>query len=367
MAKDILLMGYIGQYQVLYFFEQIKEALKENPEEELILRANTEGGSPDYMMSIMEKVQELSNQITIKGGSQMHSSGFFAMCYVPKERVEVADVTQAVLHRAAYPSWLEKSPEFPGSSYDITMSKTNRDLEKAVRARVDVEVLESLPQFKEKNLTLKDVFSKESRIDIVLSGSDLKKIGLASKVNKITPSRQAELNAEIEIFKQCNSLEELRTAASLVSADSIVTTKTENNKIMDLQELKSKHPDVYAQALAEGKTAGKTEESDRVRGWEAFRHIDAEAVTKGIQSGKTIGPADIAEFSAKAVSPEYLKKIAASSAAPLTTTEAQASATPKTDDEKTLDELEASAKSILKKNYGAEATNKSVVIKSLTV
>jgi ATP-dependent protease ClpP protease subunit len=322
MAKDILLIGNIGQYNVLYFFEQIKEALKDSPDEDLLMRVNTEGGSPDYMLSIMEKVQELSEQITIKGGSQMHSAGFFAMCYVPAERVEITDVTQAVLHRAAYPSWIEKSSDFPGSVYDVTLAKTNKDLEKALRARVDVDVLEALPQFKEKNLKLKDVFSMDSRIDIALTATDLKKVGLASKINKITPTKQAELAAEIEVFKQCNSLDELRTAASLVTPEKHVSEiSKQNDTIMDLQELKAKHPELYAQAIAAGKTEGSAEERTRIAAWEAWRSIDAEAVDKGIKEGKMITAAEISVFTAKAVSPEFLKKLTANNAPEVKTKE----------------------------------------------
>jgi ATP-dependent protease ClpP protease subunit len=320
MAKDILLMGNIGQYNALYFFEQIKEALKDSPGEDLIMRVNTEGGSPDYMMSIMEKVQELADQITIKGGSQMHSAGFFSMCYVPAERVEATDVTQAVLHRAAYPSWMESSSEFKGSIYDLTLAKTNKDLEKAVRARVDIDVLESLPQFKEKNIKLKDVFSTDSRIDVLLTASDLKKIGLVSKINKITPSKQAELQAEIELFKQCNSLDELRTAASLVSTDKpekkVQQTNNNNNTEMNLEELKSQHPELYAKVLAEGKSSGLQEGSQaeriRVQSWEAFRSVDPEAVNKGINEGKVLTPADQSEFLVKMANPDRLKKLAES-------------------------------------------------------
>jgi len=309
MAQDILLMGHIGQYSTLFFFDQIKEATKDNKDEDLVLRVNTEGGEPDYMLSILEKVQELGNQIYIKGGAMMHSSGFFAMCYVPAERVECSDVTQAVLHRAAYSQWLEKHAEFKDSVYDITLQKTNKDLEKALRARADIEVLESLPQFKEKNLKLKDIFSMDSRIEVVLTGADLKKIGLVSKINKMTPTKQAELNAEIEAFKKCNSLQDFRAAAKVIAKNES-SQQTDEPKITDmtLEELKTKFPAVYAQAKAEGEKDGADAEFDRVDAIMVFAEIDPAEVKKAIASRKPLTQKQMAELSLKSVNAGLLKK-----------------------------------------------------------
>jgi ATP-dependent protease ClpP protease subunit len=307
MAKDILLMGNIGQYNVLYFFDQIKEATKDNPSEDMVLRVNTEGGQPDYMLSILEKVQELKDQITIKGGAQMHSSGFFAMCYVPVERVECSDITQAVIHRAAWSEWMEKHDEYKGSIYDITLTKTNKDLEKALRARIDVDVLEALPQFAEKNLKLKDIFSMDSRIEIVLTGADLKKIGLVSKVNKMTPSKQAELTAQVERFKNCNSLSEFRTAAKFADTKPDDTDTDQNNTNMTLEELKAKFPAVYAQVKAEGHAEGVAAEFERCDSIMVFNEIDPAGVKAAIESKKPLSPKQMAEMSLKSFNAEGLK------------------------------------------------------------
>lgn len=136
---------------------------------------------------------------------------------------------------------------------------------------------------------------------------------------------------------------------------------------MTIEEFKAAHPELYAQAVAKGKEEGKTDEANRVRGWEAWRHINAEAVTKGIQSGKEITPADISEFSAQAISPEFLEKIKAASAKPVETGNPPAAETQKTEEQKALDVLEANAKEIVKKNYSGEAGRNGVVFKSLTV
>lgn len=302
----------------MFFFDQIREAVAENPSEDLIVRVNTIGGEPDYMLSIVEKIQEISDQVIIKGNAQMHSAGFFLMAYVPVDRVEVADITQSVLHRAAYPNWMESSTDFPGSPYEITLSKLNKNMEKALRARIDVAALEALPQMAEKGIKLKDIFSMESRIEVALTATDLKKIGLVSKINKITPTKQAELTAMVSKFESCKSFEDLRAAASVTKEET-----EPNSNTMTLDELKSKFPAVYAQAKAEGVAEGIADERDRVGAFLPFADIDLKAVTAGIESGKKISQKETSEFLRKSMSAEAIKKIQKDSPADVDTGEEQ--------------------------------------------
>ena len=335
MPKDILLYGEIYKYSALYFFEQIKEAQLDDADAQFTLRINTEGGEPEYGMSVIAKVQELADHFSIKGESMLHSMGLFLLCYVPKEKIEVFDISKGVLHRAAYPNWIESMQGFTESVHYEILVKTNKDLEKAFRARVDVDALENLPQFKEKDLTLKDIFSLESRIEVLLTSADMKKIGLVNSIQKITPSKASAMSAQLSEFKKCRSLEDFKLAAK-------ATTKNDepNNTDMTLEELKAKFPALYAQVIADGKASGLNEERERIRAWEAYRGIDAAAVDKGIKDGKVISATDVAEFTAKALSPEHLKKIMASNAPDVQTTPVNEDK-PKTETEKEVAVLEA--------------------------
>ncbi len=318
MAKDILLYGSIWEYNALYFFDQINEATEEDAEAEMTLRINCDGGSPDYGMSIIEKIQELSEQLQVKVGAMAHSMALFILCYIETSRVECIDTTQAVLHRAAYPSWMESSASFPDSIYQQMMVKTNKDLEKAFRASVDVEVLESLPQFKDKNLTLKDVFSLDTRVEILLTASDLKKVGLVSKINKITPTKTAEMKSQIEAFNNCRSLKEFKMAAQAVNKPDEVKNPI---AMTTLAELKQNFPALYAQAVAEGVTQGANAEKDRVGAVMVFAHLDMDGAKKIIASGQPMTATQMAEFSLKQLSPEALKQVEASAAGALKTDE----------------------------------------------
>jgi ATP-dependent protease ClpP protease subunit len=313
MAKDILLYGEIWKYSALYFFEQIKEALQEDPSAEMTLRINTEGGDPDYAMGMIAKIQELPDQFEIKGEAMLHSLGLFFLCYVPKSKIEILDVSKAVLHRAAYPSWLESMAGFKESiSYDI-LAKVNKDLEKAFRARVDVDVLENLPQLKSKDITLKDIFSLESRVEVLLTASDLKKIGLVDSITKITPTKSVEMSARVDAFKKCRSLEEFKLAAKSAPSND----HESNNTTMTLEELKAKHPELHAQIVK----AAAAAERERVEAWLEFLDVDAEAVTKGIKEGKELTMKSMAEFTRKGMNASALKKVKDDSAADVSTDE----------------------------------------------
>ncbi len=318
MPKDIILYGYIGQYCAMYFFDQLSEAMEEDANAELTLRVNTEGGSPEYGMGMITKAQEIADQISlIKVEAQAHSMGLFMLAYFDKHKIEAIDCTQAVLHRAAYPSWFESSPSFAGSIHQDIITKTNKDLEKAFRARVDVEVLESLPQMKEKNLTLKDIFATETRHEVLLTGYDLKKIGLVGKVSKITPSKVQELKAQASLFSKFNSLEDYKMAASNATQSQ---TQEKTDTVMTIEKLKAEFPAVYAAIIEAGKQEGAKAEQERVKAWMHWTKTDPEKVNAAISSGASITMSDISEMSAKAANNKAIANLETDSPAPGATT-----------------------------------------------
>lgn len=310
MVKDILILGEIYSYTVAWFFDQITAAIEEDDEAKFNLRLNTTGGSPEYGMSIIEKVQEDIDQFdAVKVAGQAHSMGLFLLCYLPVEKVEVLDTTQAILHRPAWPDWIEKASDFKGSAYEASLVKCIKDVQKAFTNRVNIEALENLPQMKEKNLKVKDIFSMEERVEVLLSGADLKKIGIAGTVNTVTPKKAAEINATFDLFKNCKSLEEFRIAAKKV--DSPETKKEDNSKpqIMNIQELKAQHPALYAEVFALGETSGAQKEQDRVGSITAFMTVDPEGVKAAIASGKPLTETQRSEWLLKASSADHLAKV----------------------------------------------------------
>lgn len=303
MAKELYLYSPIYDFVAESFISQMEE----NKTQDIEIRANTPGGNVFAGWGMIAKIKEHEGNVKMKVDGYVASMGTIVLVYV--DDTEALDVSRIHLHRA---DGYVNSPED-----QKFLDGINKDLRAKLTSKIDAD------KFKEiTGKSIDDLFDSKDRIDVWLTAKQAKQVGLIKRIVKLDPTEIAAINR-------------MNIAASVDPQPPNPVTKP-INKVMTLEELKAQHPALYAQAVAEGKTAGSTEERDRVRGWEAFRHIDAVAVDKGIKDGKVISTTDIAEFTAKVLSPEYLKKLTAESAKPVTTTE-------DTGKEKTKKEAETTA------------------------
>ena len=108
-------------------------------------------------------------------------------------------------------------------------------------------------------------------------------------------------------------IRELANITSEAQKNNTPQTIGENNNLkiesMDLAKLKAEHPAVYAQAVAEGKQIGVSEERDRVEAWAVFNEIDPVKVKAGIESGKQLTAKATAEFSLQTLSAKKLEEM----------------------------------------------------------
>lgn len=112
---------------------------------------------------------------------------------------------------------------------------------------------------------------------------------------------------------------------------------------MNIQELRSAHAELVAQIEA----AAVAQERDRVKAWMAFTDIDAKAVKEGIDGGKNIGQAEMAEFVRKSVSADALAGLEAGKQKPVTTEEPK----PVSAEAKDIENFHKEVKQHLKDNY----------------
>jgi ATP-dependent Clp protease protease subunit len=279
MAKEVLLYGEIRSYTATEFHQSL-QGIGES--EEVALRVNSPGGSPEYGWGMIAMFKDLPNKKTIKVDGQAHSMAAYFLCYC--DYSEGLDVSEYLIHRAAYPEWMEKSSEFDEATKQ-NLIRVNKSLENALRGKIDVEKFEQI-----KGVKLKDVFSLDNRIDIYLTAKEAKSIGLINKVVTITPS----IRSEIEGFaKAASSGGEKIFVPKKVEEEKIQTNiETQNKKQMTAEQLKSEHPEVF-NAIAKSAVDA---ERDRVGAWMAFKDIDAVAVAKGISEGRVISQTDMAAF-----------------------------------------------------------------------
>ncbi len=306
MPREILLYSNIYDSSA----ERIINAISESGDDDIVVRINTNGGSPESGFGIVAKFKEHTGNKTVKIDGKAYSMGAFIACYA--DEVEALDVSEILIHRAAYPSWYEK--EYMTDALWENLNRINASLRTAVESRIDVDKFEKL-----KGVTLDQVFSNDSRIDVFLSAKEAKSIGLVTKITKITPQKRTEINALLDRFSEHSAAALYIPEITPVQA-SINNQKTEK-KTMTLEQLKADHPAVYAQIFKSGENAGIAAERERVGAWLVFHDIDASAVKAGIEGDKQPSPKDMAELALKAVSAASLNSLKGVAAEPVVTAE----------------------------------------------
>jgi ATP-dependent protease ClpP protease subunit len=286
--QEVLIYGGIDECTSAEFIEEINEALALDANSEITVRVNTPGGSPEYAWGMIAKFAELKGKKMVKNDGKSHSMGLYFNCYV--ENASALDVTQFLLHRAAYPDWIEKDPEYFSEAMRTNLENINKNLRKAFEAKIDVAKFEKL-----KNVTVNQVFAMDSRIDVMLTAKEAKQIGLINEITTITPS----IKAEIESYER-----RAFSIAAKYNGKEIIINQPKN-KTMTIETLKAEHPSVYAQVLA----LGVAQEKDRTSACLVFIDADAKGVKEAIASGNPLSATQMAEFTMKAVNAATLTKL----------------------------------------------------------
>ena len=306
-TKTLLLYGRIDDYKSCEFNESIQEL---ESDDEILLRINTTGGSPEYGWGIISMFKDLPNVKKVKVDGQAHSMGAFILCYVQES--EALDVAEFLIHRAAYPSYFEQSESF-SEPIKENLIRVNQSLEKAFRDKVDVPMFEAM-----KGIKVKDIFSMDSRVDVYLSAKEAKKIGLISKVIPLTASAVSEVSA----FAKAASSDGKIFIPKQVQLEVKPNIQIQNPNKMTRSEFIAAHPELFAQIQNEAITA----ERDRVGSLMAFHELDPETVTKAIKEGTVLTATMSAEFTMKAIAKNAAKGLEKDSAKDLDTEDQGASA-----------------------------------------
>jgi len=304
MPTEILLYGQIHSRSSIDFINEVDAV--EN--DDVVVRVNTNGGDVLYGWGMVAKFQEFTGNKTVKIDGSAFSMGLFFAAYA--DNVEALDVSKFLLHRAAYPQWYEA--DYMSESEKDNLVQINSSLEKAFRAKIDVEKFEEI-----KGVKLKDVFSMDDRIDVMFSAAEAKKIGLVKKINKITPAKKSAIKSDFgRIAAKYNEIDVVETP---------VESKQESNKNshkkskMNRQELNAEHPALAAELIAEGVENAKATEKDRAGAWLKFVEVDPKAVADGINSGEDLSQTATADFAMKMASAKAKTDLEAEAAKDVTT------------------------------------------------
>lgn len=145
-----------------------------------------------------------------------------------------------MIHRASYSDDYE-----PNENEQAEVEAINRDIYNALASKID------LTRFKEvAGYELSDLFDKSNkRVECYLTAKEAKYIGLVDKIIPLTTETR-KTNA-LAIAACADNKKPTVTAAK---ADNI-----NNKKVMDIQKLKTEHPDLYKEVFESGKVEGKAE------------------------------------------------------------------------------------------------------------
>lgn len=334
MPKEVLIYGDIDEYSSAEFITSINEQLSLNANSEFTVRINTNGGSPEYTWGMISKFKEI-NAKSVQIDGKAYSMGLFFACYT--DNVKALDVSNFILHRAAYPSWIENDENYFTDSMRSNLASINKSLRAAFEAKVDVQKFENLKSVKDKGITLDMVFSMDSRIDVSLTAKEAKQIGLVNEIISITPSIKAEIESKLK--------NKMIAVSAKYSSEAQLTEnqKKIKNQNMTIEQLKAEHPALFAQVVA----LGVEQERDRVEACMAFIDVDAVGVKAAIESGKNLSQKQMADFAIKAFSKEALNNNVIESAATIITPAPEA---PLTDSEieakKEKDAIAAAVKNV---------------------
>ncbi len=257
--SDVLIYGGIESWTAEAFIKDVDAV----DGDELTVRIDTNGGDPQATFGMVAKLNEFAGKTTVKVDGRAYSSGFFFVAMA--NNVEALDVSEFMVHRAAYPEWLEKSDLFTDSLKE-NLERINKSLRKSFESKVDVKRFEEL-----KGVKIKEIFSMENRIDVFLTAQEAKKIGLINKINKLT----AEMSASIDKKKF-----ELAAFYEPKAEDK----NDQKSKKMTKEKLLAEHPDLCASMIADGVKAEKEKVEAKA---EAVKIAKAELLAEAKKEGAT--------------------------------------------------------------------------------
>lgn len=305
MSKELYL------YSPMFNFvaEDLIASIEENKDEDIVIRANTPGGSVFSGWGIIAKMKEHSGNITMKVDGSVASMGTFMTLFA--DNVEALDVSKIMLHRADM--FVENAED------QKFLDDINKDLKQKLKAKIDNDKLKEL-----KGIGIDELFNSEKRIDLWLTAQEAKKIGLVNKITKLNPvEAKAYTDKYFAIAATADPKKpEIDTPEIDEPEKNINKTKLSE---MSIETLKAENPKLYKEVFAKGILA----ERDRVGSWATFLDVDAEKVIKAIKEGDELTATETAELTRKSVTAKALENVESDGEEEVETEETEAAKTEK--------------------------------------
>lgn len=302
MPTQLYLLSYIGNFMA----ENVLRSINEDANAEIEAIINSGGGDVFAGWTMIGAINSHKGKTSAKVGGAAMSMAAMMLLYF--DSVDALDVSNIMLHRA---DMYVSTPED-----QAFLDKVNADMRKQMESKIDGKMLKQL-----KGVSIKDMFENPNRIDVFLTADEAKKIGLVNKVVKLKP-RQLEayqgmfLNAFLDVTDPVQVPEPVATEPVVEP----ISNPNPNPSKMTIDELKAKHPDVYAAAV----NNGVEQERDRVQAIMVYADADIAAVKAAIDSGKPLTAKQTQEFLIKMTAGTQLAAVQADGGKPAPVTQAPA-------------------------------------------
>lgn len=303
--QEVLFYGEVSNFSVSSFINRMAEA--KSMRKDVNILANSMGGDADAGFGMIVSIRDYPYNKKLSVHGSAYSMMAFACLFV--NEVEALEQSIFLFHRAAAFFLFEEEP-----GIRELLVKRNATLRKAMEEKLDIEAFERIS-----GVTLDELFDMDQRIDVSLTSEEAEEVGLVTKVIPLSAVEPEEINTR------------MMAASAGVGVQPI---KISNN-VMNLDELKKKHPELYAQAVNAGKEealkqqkpvlspapepkkpqteieakieAAVSKERNRVAAWQAWSEVDAKKVAAGIESGAEITIKEISEFTLQAAKNNFGK------------------------------------------------------------
>lgn len=317
MAKEVNLYYPIMDFTADMFARE----LSQDNSEPLDVYINSGGGEVFGGWSMANRVTNYPGKTTaiIEGAAYSMAAAILPFF----DTVKALNVSDIMIHKGRMRGDDEETK--------TRLKRYNTSLRAALEKKVNQDKFKEVTGY-----TLDDVFSEdENAPDVYMSAMDGQKIGLVDEVIQLTDELQATINNKLVAF------------ASPKNSNTPPNNTPPKKTIMDINELKTKHPELYDQV----KDLGAKDECDRVMSWRVWDKVDPKAVDKGIESGKQISQKQLSEFSMKYMAKNHVENMetdtAGNTATPGASTEP--GATPESQHDKEVSAFEQELKKLRNK------------------
>jgi ATP-dependent protease ClpP protease subunit len=324
MPKEILF------YTPIYSFtaEEYITQLEANKSNDISVRMNCPGGDVLATYGMIAKFNEHKNGKKIKVDGMAKSCGFYMCCAA--DEVECLDVSEFMVHRASYGSWIENDTTRFTDGLKESLNKTNESLRQLIEGKVSAVRFKTVT-----GVSLDDMFSIDGRLDVNITAEQMRQLGLVQKVTPLTQGKKTEIMALSSTY-----------GVAAFSKEPIIQTEN-NTTVMTALEFKAANPEAYADVVKEVMQAEKA----RVATWMVYKDVDLEAVAKGISEGKAVDATIMAEMQLKTVTAKQLGNIEKDNPASVATADEQAKVTAEQKNAKAFEEEVKANLAQLKKTW----------------